>query len=73
MMRFSIRLIDLALLASAALGAALPACSSNSPTPCSCPSGTSYEQSVTFAVIGATAVDVQTLTADCQCLKILRE
>ncbi|CAD6589383.1 MAG: hypothetical protein ASARMPRED_004020 [Alectoria sarmentosa] len=64
-MKLSAPLVKLALLAPAALAASLPACSSTSITPCSCPSGTSYEESVTFAVIGAAATDVMALTSDC--------
>ena len=54
-----------ALLAPAASSTSLPACSTNSITPCSCPNGTSYAQSVTFAVIGAAAADVKALISDC--------
>lgn len=59
----------LALLASAAtmlaLATPLQACSSTSITPCGCPDGTEYAQSVTFATIGAKATDVRALIGDC--------
>jgi len=64
-MKLSAPLSTLALLAPAALAESLPECSSTSTTPCSCPYGTSYEQSVTFAVIGAAATDVMALISDC--------
>ncbi|KAL8687718.1 MAG: hypothetical protein Q9218_006190 [Villophora microphyllina] len=53
-------------IATAAIAAPanLPACSTNSGTPCSCPSGSEYAESVTFAVIGAAAKDVTALTSD---------
>lgn len=58
----------LALLAPAAYAEAhaesLPKCSTNSITPCACPNGTQYSQSVTFAVIGAAAADIKVLTSD---------
>lgn len=64
-MKLSALLTAFALLAPAVFAAPLPACSTTSTTPCSCPSGTAYEQSVTFAVIGASAADVKNLTSDC--------
>ncbi|MCJ1425367.1 hypothetical protein MMC29_003266 [Sticta canariensis] len=66
-MKLSAPLTTLALVASTALAApaaSLPACSSTSITPCSCPSGTSYEESATFAVIGAKAADFKAVTSD---------
>lgn len=66
-MKFSTSLSTFGLLAPAALAApaARPAvCSSTSITPCTCPNGTSYQQSVTFAVIGAAATDVFALISD---------
>lgn len=47
-------------------GSALPKCSALSPTPCECPSGTDYAESVTFSVIGAKAKDVEALMNNCQ-------
>jgi len=67
-MKLSASLTTLTLVAPAALAQTLPACSTNSVTPCSCPSGTAYEQSVTFAVIGAAAADVMAVTSDCSFL-----
>ena len=64
-MKLSTSFGTLAVLVPAALAASLPKCSSTSTTPCTCPSGTQYEQSVTFAVIGAAAKDVKALTSDC--------
>lgn len=46
--------------------ATLPACSSTSVTPCSCPNGTDYWQSATLTVIGAAASDVKALIDDCK-------
>ncbi|KAL2046767.1 hypothetical protein ABVK25_011555 [Lepraria finkii] len=63
-MKLSAPFAAVTLLAPVALAASLPACSSTSTTPCGCPSDTSYEQSVTFAVIGAAATDVKTLISD---------
>lgn len=54
------------ILAIGAQANSLPACSDKSITPCSCPAGTDYSQSVTFAVIGAAAKDVRALIADCK-------
>jgi len=34
-------------------------------TPCSCPAGTTYQESATFAVIGAAGTDVRDLVASC--------
>lgn len=45
---------------------ALPKCSARSLTPCECPSGTDYAESVTFSVIGAKAKDVEQLMNNCQ-------
>ena len=64
-MKFSPSFATASLLAPAALAVSLPACSSTSILPCSCPSGTTYGQSVTFAVIGATATDIKALISDC--------
>ncbi|KAI4259305.1 MAG: hypothetical protein LQ352_000845 [Teloschistes flavicans] len=47
-----------------ALSAALPPCSGDSQTPCSCPSGSEHHQSSTFTVIGAPAADVKAVTSD---------
>ena len=69
-MKFSLSFAAVTLVAPAALAASLPACSSTSTLPCSCPSSTTYGQSVTFAVIGATATDVKALISDCPSTKI---
>ncbi|KAL8760704.1 MAG: hypothetical protein Q9184_003127 [Pyrenodesmia sp. 2 TL-2023] len=53
-----------AALAIPAKQATLAACSTNSGTPCSCPAGSEYAESVTFAVIGAAAQDVTALASD---------
>ncbi|KAL9580609.1 MAG: hypothetical protein Q9212_004391 [Teloschistes hypoglaucus] len=47
-----------------ALSEALPPCSRNSQTPCSCPSGTDYHQYSVSGVIGAAAADVKAVTSD---------
>ncbi len=57
-----------ASLATFALGGpiyTLP-CSSISGTPCRCPFGTNYTESVTTALIGATASDVGLVANDCE-------
>ena len=64
-MRLIVALTTLTLLGSAAFATPLPACSTTSKTPCGCPGGTSYEESVTFATIGAKATDVKALIGDC--------
>lgn len=64
-MKLPALLTALAVVPPAALATSFPACSSTSVTPCSCPAGTAYEQSVTFAVIGAKATDVETLISGC--------
>lgn len=64
-MKLSAPFTTFALLAPTALAASLPACSGTSTTPCNCPAGTTYAQSVTFAVIGAAATDVKALISDC--------
>lgn len=60
------RLSQLAVLAPLALVSALSPCSQVSGTPCSCPNGTQYQESVTFIVIGAAATDVRDLLAPCR-------
>lgn len=65
LLRIAMKLSAFALLAPVVLAAPFPICSSTSITPCSCPSGSSYAQSVTFAVIGAAATDVEALISDC--------
>lgn len=65
-MKFSAQFTTiLALMAPGAFATALPPCSTTSITPCSCPSGTAYQESVTFAVIGAAAIEVKNLISDC--------
>ena len=64
-MKLPALLTALVLVAPAALATSLPPCSSTSVTPCSCPAGTAYEQSVTFAVIGAKATDVEAVISGC--------
>lgn len=54
-------------LVAAAAPVSLPACSTGSGTPCKCPAGSEYGESVTFTVIGAAAKDVTALTSDCTC------
>ncbi|KAI4276902.1 MAG: hypothetical protein L6R38_005554 [Xanthoria sp. 2 TBL-2021] len=51
-------------LVAAAAPVSLPACSTGSGTPCKCPAGSEYGESVTFTVIGAAAKDVTALTSD---------
>ncbi|KAL8921866.1 MAG: hypothetical protein Q9172_003799 [Xanthocarpia lactea] len=62
----SVATLSIFILASTAFTAtaSLPACSTNSGTPCSCPPGSEYAESVTFTVIGAAAEDVTALTSD---------
>lgn len=61
-------LSKLAMVSAAmAVPAALPACSTNSGTPCRCPSGSEYAESSTYTVIGAAAKDVTALISDCAC------
>ncbi|KAG8526302.1 uncharacterized protein KY384_000295 [Bacidia gigantensis] len=65
-MKTSISLTSLAFLASSVLAIPTPdtsasgleKCSATSITPCVCPAGTTYRESVTFSVIGAAANDV---------------
>jgi len=64
-MKLSAIIISFASLALTAIAQSLPACSADSGTPCSCPTGTEYQQSVTFAVIGALGTDVKDLLTDC--------
>ncbi|KAI4161561.1 MAG: hypothetical protein L6R39_000051 [Caloplaca ligustica] len=58
--------ISTLFLASATFAspASLPACSTDSGTPCKCPAGSEYAESVTFTTIGAAAKDVTALTSD---------
>ena len=41
-------------------------CSFHSAEPCKCPSGTTFQSSTTYAVIGAAAKDVKDITFDCK-------
>lgn len=64
----SIEIIFTASLATFALGVplfTLP-CSSISGTPCRCPAGTDYSESVTTALIGASASNVGFMIDDCE-------
>lgn len=64
-MKLPIPSLVLAFLARCTLSEASPACSGNSDTPCSCPDGTTYRESVTFAVIGASGTNVKNLISHC--------
>jgi len=64
-MKLSTPFTAFALLVPAAFAVLLPACSTDSVTPCSCPNGTTYAQSATFAVVGASAKDFMAVTSDC--------
>ena len=64
-MKLSTPFCTFAILVPAALAASLQKCSSTSTTPCACPPGTEYEESVTFVVIGAAATDVKAQISDC--------
>lgn len=64
-MRLPSFLLVFAFLAFLKPACSLPACSSTSGSPCSCPTGTTNQESATFAVIGATATDVQNLLGSC--------
>lgn len=64
-MRPFVSFTALALLASATSATRLSDCSTNSTTPCGCPAGTAYAESVTFATIGAKATDVKALIGSC--------
>ena len=62
-------ILSMAFMVPAALAQTLPACSADSGTPCSCPAGTVYQQSATFAVIGALGTDVKDLITDCKSIR----
>ncbi|EEP76187.1 predicted protein [Uncinocarpus reesii 1704] len=63
-MKFSAFFAAVALLGQTTLATSLPRCSPYSHTPCKCPPGTDYSESVTFSVIGANAKDVEALMND---------
>lgn len=50
-----------------AASAALPPCSGKK-VPCACPSGSTFANSTTYAVVGASATDVTAITSDCRYL-----
>ena len=49
-------------------GNSLPDCAS-APADCICPSGTTLQNSTTYAIIGASAKDVKTITGNCEWLR----
>jgi hypothetical protein len=52
-------------MAAVAAPTPLPPCSAVH-RPCQCPAGTTYSNSTTYAVIGASAIDVKAVTGSCQ-------
>lgn len=49
-------------------GNSLPNCA-GAPAECKCPSGTTLQNSTTYAIIGASAKDVKAITGDCEWLR----
>ncbi|KAI0016043.1 hypothetical protein F4780DRAFT_783609 [Xylariomycetidae sp. FL0641] len=57
-MRLLLTIPFMASMPALSWAASLPSCSQDSSTPCRCPAGTEYAESVTVSVIGAPAKDV---------------
>ena len=49
-------------------GGSLPNCAS-APADCTCPSGTTLQNSTTYAIIGASAKNVKAITGNCEWLR----
>lgn len=49
--------------------AALPACSGKK-VPCSCPAGSTFGNSTTYAVVGSSASDIFAITGDCKHVEV---